>query len=73
MTRRRTAVTLHGVAARKPPPTRLSVEDWLQAGYALLASVTKAYGDYGFSPADAPRAELTYAAGIGLLQLAATA
>jgi AcrR family transcriptional regulator len=25
------------VAARKPPSTRLSVEDWLQAGYTLLA------------------------------------
>jgi AcrR family transcriptional regulator len=25
------------VAARKPPSTRLSVEDWLQAGYTVLA------------------------------------
>ncbi len=40
----------------------------------LLRSVTKAYGDYGFSPADAKlRAELTFAAGIGLLHLAGSA
>jgi len=30
------ARNLHGVAAQKPP-SRLSVEDWLQAGYTLLA------------------------------------
>jgi AcrR family transcriptional regulator len=178
--RRRPPVTLHGVAAQKPPATRLSVDDWLQAGYTLLAeqgvralkveslcqqvgatrgsfywhfedmdgyraalvaswntflerdrrslaerdalpprerlstmmialtspqhwvleramrewartdsvaaaniraadrsllrAVTKAYGDYGFSPADAKlRAELTFAAGIGLLHLAGSA
>jgi AcrR family transcriptional regulator len=40
----------------------------------LLHSVTKAYTDYGFSPADAKlRAELTFAAGIGLLHLAGSA
>ena len=171
---------MQGVAARKPPSTRLSVEDWLQAGYTLLAeqgvralkveslckqvgatrgsfywhfedmdgyraalveswntfleqdryslteldalpprerlsammialvspqhwmleramrewartdpvaaanvraadrrlirSVAKAYGDYGFGPADAKlRAELTFAAGVGLLHLAGSA
>jgi AcrR family transcriptional regulator len=32
-----TPVTLPGVAARKPSSTRLSVEDWLQAGYTVLA------------------------------------
>ena len=40
----------------------------------LLHSVTKAYTDYGFSPTDAKlRAELTFAAGIGLLHLAGSA
>jgi AcrR family transcriptional regulator len=40
----------------------------------LLHSVTKAYTDHGFSPADAKlRAELTFAAGIGLLHLAGSA
>ncbi|OBF63670.1 TetR family transcriptional regulator [Mycobacterium sp. 852002-50816_SCH5313054-b] len=40
----------------------------------LLRTVTKAYADYGFSPADAKlRAELTFAAGIGLLHLAGSA
>jgi AcrR family transcriptional regulator len=40
----------------------------------LLHSVTKVYTDYGFSPADAKlRAELTFAAGIGLLHLAGSA
>jgi AcrR family transcriptional regulator len=40
----------------------------------LLRSVAKAYGDYGFGPADAKlRAELTFAAGIGLLHLAGSA
>ena len=40
----------------------------------LLHSVTKAYSDYGFSAADAKlRAELTFAAGIGLLHLAGSA
>jgi AcrR family transcriptional regulator len=40
----------------------------------LLHSVTKAYTDYGFSSADAKlRAELTFAAGIGLLHLAGSA
>jgi AcrR family transcriptional regulator len=40
----------------------------------LLRSVAKAYIDYGFSPKDAKlRAESTFAAGIGLLHLAASA
>ena len=40
----------------------------------LIRSVTKAYADFGFSPADAKlRAELTFASGIGLLHLAASA
>lgn len=40
----------------------------------LLRSVTQAYSDYGFSPDDAKlRAELTFAAGIGLLHLAGSA
>ena len=40
----------------------------------LLRTVTRAYADYGFSPADAKlRAELTFAAGIGLLHLAGSA
>jgi AcrR family transcriptional regulator len=40
----------------------------------LLRSVAKAYGDYGFDPADAKlRAELTFAAGVGLLHLAGSA
>jgi AcrR family transcriptional regulator len=40
----------------------------------LLRSVTKAYADFGFGAADAKlRAELTFAAGIGLLHLAGSA
>ena len=40
----------------------------------LVHSVAKAYADYGFSPDDAKlRAELTFAAGIGLLHLAGSA
>lgn len=40
----------------------------------LLRSVVKAYSDYGFSDADAKlRAQLTFAAGIGLLHLAGSA
>lgn len=40
----------------------------------LLRHVAKAYADYGFDPADAKlRAELTFAAGIGLLHLAGSA
>ncbi|OBA78144.1 TetR family transcriptional regulator [Mycobacterium sp. 1164966.3] len=40
----------------------------------LLRSVTKAYADYGFNASDAKlRAELTFAAGIGLLHLAGSA
>jgi AcrR family transcriptional regulator len=45
-----------------------------EADRRLLRSVTKAYSDYGFSSADAKlRAELTFAAGIGLLHLASSA
>ena len=40
----------------------------------LLKTVANAYADYGFSPNDAKlRAELTFAAGIGLLHLAGSA
>jgi hypothetical protein len=40
----------------------------------LLRTLIKAYGDYGFSPGDAKlRAELTFAAGIGLLHLTGSA
>lgn len=40
----------------------------------LLRSVTKAYADFGFNAGDAKlRAELTFAAGIGLLHLAGSA
>lgn len=40
----------------------------------LLRAVAKAYSDHGFGPADARlRAELTFAAGIGLLHLAGSA
>jgi AcrR family transcriptional regulator len=40
----------------------------------LLRSVAKAYRDYGFSPDDADlRAQLTFAAGIGLLHLIGSA
>lgn len=40
----------------------------------LLRTVIKAYRDYGFSPEDAKlRAELTFAAGIGLLHLTSSA
>ncbi len=40
----------------------------------LLRTVIKAYSDYGFSPEDARlRAELTFAAGIGLLHLTGSA
>lgn len=44
-----------------------------EADRRLVRSVAKAYSDYGFSPEDARlRAELTFAAGIGLLHLTAT-
>lgn len=40
----------------------------------VLRAVAKAYGDYGFSPEDAKlRAELSFAAGIGLLHLVGSA
>jgi AcrR family transcriptional regulator len=57
--------------ARTDPAAAASVR---AADRRLLRSVAKAYSDYGFSPADAKlRAELTFAAGIGLLHLAGSA
>jgi len=57
--------------ARTDPAAAASVR---AADRRLLRSVTKAYSDYGFSTADAKlRAELTFAAGIGLLHLAGSA
>ena len=57
--------------ARTDPVAAANVHE---ADRLLLHSVTKAYTDYGFSAADARlRAELTFAAGIGLLHLAGSA
>ncbi len=57
--------------ARTDPAAAANVR---AADRRLLGSVTEAYSDYGFSPADAKlRAELTFAAGIGLLHLAGSA
>ena len=57
--------------ARSDPAAAANIR---AADRRLLRSVTKAYSDYGFSPADARlRAELTFAAGIGLLHLAGSA
>jgi AcrR family transcriptional regulator len=57
--------------ARTDPIAAANVRE---ADRILLRSVAKAYCDYGFSPEDARlRAELTFAAGIGLLHLAGTA
>ncbi|MGZ4584105.1 MAG: TetR/AcrR family transcriptional regulator [Mycobacterium sp.] len=57
--------------ARTDPAAAANVR---AADRRLLRSVTKAYSDYGFRPADAKlRADLTYAAGIGLLHLAGSA
>src|SRR5262249_18305748 len=57
--------------ARTDPVAAANVRE---ADRLLLRSVAKAYGDYGFSPEDARlRAELTFAAGIGLLHLAGSA
>ncbi|ORV90031.1 TetR family transcriptional regulator [Mycobacterium interjectum] len=57
--------------ARTDPVAAASIR---AADRRLLRSVTKAYADYGFGPADAKlRAELTFAAGIGLLHLAGSA
>lgn len=51
-----------------------AVDNVRAADRRLLRSVTKAYSDYGFAAADAKlRAELTFAAGIGLLHLAGSA
>jgi hypothetical protein len=52
----------------------IAAENVRQADRLLLRAVAKAYCDYGFSPEDARlRAELTFAAGIGLLHLTASA
>ncbi len=57
--------------ARTDPTAAANVH---AADRRLLHSVIKAYSDYGFGPADAKlRAELTFAAGIGLLHLAGSA
>jgi AcrR family transcriptional regulator len=57
--------------ARSDPAAAANVR---AADRRLLRSVAKAYGDYGFTAADAKlRAELTFAAGIGLLHLAGSA
>ncbi len=57
--------------ARTDPEAAANVR---AADRRLLRHVAKAYSDYGFSPADAKlRAELTFAAGIGLLHLADSA
>ncbi|WP_055405086.1 MULTISPECIES: TetR/AcrR family transcriptional regulator [unclassified Mycobacterium] len=57
--------------ARTDPAAAANVR---AADRRLLKSVTKAYSDYGFSAEDAKlRAELTFAAGIGLLHLAGSA
>jgi AcrR family transcriptional regulator len=52
----------------------VAAENIRAADRLLLRTVVKAYRDYGFSPEDARlRAELTFAAGIGLLHLTASA
>lgn len=52
----------------------VAAENIRAADRHLLRTVTKAYRDYGFSPEDAKlRAELTFAAGIGLLHLTGSA
>lgn len=57
--------------ARTDPAAAANVR---AADRRLLKTVTKAYADYGFDPVDAKlRAELTFAAGIGLLHLAGSA
>ena len=57
--------------ARTDPTAAASIR---AADRRLLRSVAKAYTDYGFGPDDAKlRAELTFAAGIGLLHLAGSA
>jgi len=57
--------------ARSDPAAAANIR---AADRRLLRSVAKAYSDYGFSPTDAKlRAELTFAAGIGLLHLAGSA
>ncbi|OBG28675.1 TetR family transcriptional regulator [Mycobacterium alsense] len=57
--------------ARTDPAAAASIH---AADRRLLRAVAKAYTDHGFAPADARlRAELTFAAGIGLLHLAGSA
>ena len=57
--------------ARTDPAAAANVR---AADRRLLRSVAKAYSDYGFTTADAKlRADLTFAAGIGLLHLAGSA
>jgi AcrR family transcriptional regulator len=57
--------------ARTDPVAAASIR---AADRRLVKTVAKAYADYGFSPNDAKlRAELTFAAGIGLLHLADSA
>ena len=52
----------------------VAAENVRAADRLLLRTVIKAYSDYGFSPEDARlRAELTFAAGIGLLHLTTSA
>lgn len=52
----------------------VAAENIRAADRLLLRTVVKAYRDYGFSPEDARlRAELTFAAGIGLLHLTSSA
>jgi AcrR family transcriptional regulator len=52
----------------------VAAENIRAADRLLLRTVVKAYRDYGFSPEDARlRAELTFAAGIGLLHLTGSA
>ena len=58
-------------SARSDPAAATNVR---AADRRLLRHVTKAYSDCGFGTADAKlRAELTFAAGIGLLHLADSA
>ncbi|WP_407688131.1 TetR/AcrR family transcriptional regulator [Mycobacterium sp. HUMS_1102779] len=57
--------------ARTDPAAAANVR---AADRRVLRAVTKAYTDHGFGPADAKlRAELTFAAGVGLLHLAGSA
>lgn len=56
------------------PAWTVAAENIRAADRLLLRTVVKAYCDYGFSFEDAKlRAELTFAAGIGLLHLTSSA